>query len=475
MCGIIGISGKSDAVNAGINALLTIHGRGDQGSGIAGPVDGKIITIKGKGEITNIKTEAMQALGKCTAVLAHCRYGTAGKNLIENVQPFVSDSEQLAIAHNGQIVGSDEFRSDLEKQGVIFQSTSDSEVVLKLFERAKGDNVITKVLAVLNSLDRAYALAILWNGYLIGACDRHGYHPLTLGHFAHDGGGHIIASEDVAFGPVGAVTIRDVKPGQVVIVSPEQDVSSYRLDNIPKESKRCSFNLPYTARPDSRIWGRSVSKVRKRLGVAAFEEMRHSGILPVIDVISPVLDSGRTATLAFANAYTKHRIMEIIRHGGLQALERIDLDSLFPHDYGINRAHHRRNFQLDDQNMRDFFIMLKHGVDRAVVNGKRVLIGDDTVVRSTTARRIIVALRQFGATEVHWVSFAPPILASCPYGGTETRDESLLIAAHHTTDEIADIIGADSLYYLSLERYQSIIDDGPGYCFACMLGHNNSQ
>ena len=468
MCGIVGVTGKKDAVNIGINALLPIHGRGDQGAGIAGLVNGEIVTVKGKGEITNIKSEAIKTLADSQMILAHCRYGTAGGNLLQNVHPFVSRDKRLALAHNGQIIGADEIRATLEAQGVDFESTSDSEVVLRLLERAEGDGMVTKILAVLNKLDRAYALGILWDGYLVGACDRHGYHPLTLGRFTQDGGGHIIASEDASFGPVGASPVRDIKPGQVVIISPDQRVITYRLDDIPESGQRCSFNPTYTARPDSRIWGRSVSKVRKRLGHATFEEMRDAGVLPVVDVISPVLDSGRTATLAFANAYTRHHMLEIIRQGGIKALEQIDLDSLFPHDYAINRSHHsRRNFQLDDQDLRDYLIMLKHGVDRAVVTGKRILIGDDTIVRSTTSQHIVTALRQLGATEIHYVVFAPPILRSCPYGGTETRDQALLIAAHHNTEEIADAIGADSLYYLSEERYRSIIDDGPGYCFTC--------
>ncbi|MDX9893052.1 MAG: hypothetical protein RB292_01390 [Patescibacteria group bacterium] len=471
MCGIVGVIGRPGAAKTVLDGLSTIQGRGSQAAGLAGIVESEVKVVKVEGPAGRIRKRiADTGLETATLALGHVRYGTSGGSLLANAHPFASKYEQLALAHNGQIYGAEARREILKAEKDDFEATSDSEVVLKMLERTDGEGIIDRLLKVLNQLDRAYAFGIIWNGHLIGACDPLGMHPLSLGYFENDGGGYILASEDVAIRSVGAKPIKTIDAGQVVVITPTGDVQTFRLENIPSSTRHCDFNLDYTANPASCLWGRSVTKVRIALGLAVFQEMLEQEVLPTVDVISPIPDSGRSATLAFANAYARNRMLEMLRQDGIDAFSQMDLGNLFPFNFAVNRSHDfeaaRRNFQLATQDERELAIILKHGIDPAVVAGKRILLGDDSIVRATTAIAIVKKLRQEGALAVHLVSFAPPIVKSCTCGGTETKDENLLVAVNHSPEEIRQIIGVDSLHYLSLRKYREVI--GSGYCMGCM-------
>ena len=470
MCGIFTVTGIDNAARIAINGLKALQGRGHQSAGGGVFLNGRIRVCKEKGAIENLERKFAKKPIPGRIASFHTRYATAGANLLKNTHPFVSKDRRIAVVHNGEIVNADNLRSELMRQGVKFESTSDSEVILRLLENSPGKGIIQRVMSVLNRLERAFALVIIWDGYMIGAVDCKATHPLWLGRIEINGDvGHCFASEDSAIMSIEGTPIKEVQPGRVIVISPNQDRQTFWLKGERKKTCSCSFNLVYTARPDTCIWGRSVSKAREALGHETFQEMTQAGILPYIDVIVPVLDSGRTATLAFAKQYALWRIRDLIKREGPEILEQADLDFLMPYNHGINRAHSTRSFQIDTQEMRAAFQLLKHGIDPSIIRGKRVLVGDDSIVRATTSQRIISNLRKYGATEVHFVSFSPSVIAPCPYGGTETKDQSLLTARGRTVEKVCEIINADSLYYLSLAGFRKVLSMyGRGYCVGCM-------
>ncbi len=470
MCGIFVVTGIDDAARVALNGLKAIQGRGHQSAGGGVFLKGRIRVCKEKGPIENLEHKFARKPISGRVAAFHTRYATEGANLLKNTHPFVSKNRRIAVVHNGEIVGADKLRQELERQGVEFDSTSDSEVILRMLEHSRGKGIVERTLSVLNRLERAFSLVIIWDGYTIGAVDCKATHPLWLGRIEKNGEvGHCFASEDSAIMSIDGTPIKEVQPGRVIVISPKQDRQTFWLKGDRKKTHSCSFNIVYTARPDSTIWGRSVSKARESLGHETFQEMRDGGILPYIDVIIPVLDSGRTATLAFGKAYAMWRIIDLLEREGLEALRQADLDFLMPYNHGINRAHSTRSFQIDSQEMRHALQLLKHGIDPPIVRGKRVLVGDDSIVRATTSRKIIARLRKYGATEVHFVSFSPPVISSCPFGGTETKEISLLTARDRTNEEIRKFIEADSLYYLSLPGFRKVLGMfGCGYCDGCM-------
>lgn len=477
MCSIVGVTGmppdNNEALNLSLTASSILQGRGAQSAGIAWlKPSGRIEIAKARGKV-DLLTKQLDESDLDTrgsAAISHTRYGTEGPDTLQNAQPLLSRNRQIVLAHNGEIIGADKIRTRLKRQGVKFKTTSDSEVVLKLLERSKGESMIAKITDVLNSLPGAYALVILWKGYLIGAVDPHSFHPLTLGVFQN--GGHIFASEDTAIKAIGGRVVEDLDPGQVIVITPEQDVRRYTLRRARQNNistARCAFNHVYTCLPTSSPWGIPVSRVRKALGAHTFDEMVHLGLVPPVDAVVPMLDSGRNSTISFANKMNHWRMMQLLREGGPEALEHVDLDYLYTYSPGINRAHNAgRNFMLSTQGERDLAIGLKHLLDTYLVKNKRVLVGDDSLVRGTTARKVTTLLRQHGAVEVHWVIFSPRIIASCPYGGVETKDKDLLVATSKSIEEVKQDINADSLYHISLKGFKKVMARfGSGFCMAC--------
>lgn len=469
MCGVAGITGHTNAVDHCITALLAIQGRGAQASGMAAPGAAKRLrVVKALGPVTNLKQLAFARLNGAEQVIGHIRYATAESSGVKSAHPFVSRNRLGALAHNGEITDANRIRQQLIEANVKLDSACDSELVMRLIETNASPTPIGRVLSVLNGIDQAYSIVMLYEGLLIGACDRHATHPLALGRF-HANGGHILASENSAITTVGAISIRDIAPGEVIVISPNQAISSYQLEGTARLS-HCSLNLAYTARPDSTLWGLSVSQKRKEMGYRAFRQMVNQNCLPEVDIIAPVLDSGRNATLAFAKAYDHRRSVALIERDGLEAFRQTNPQELYTLDYAIYRAHYGRNFQLSTEEERALHILLKHGIDENVVAGKRILIGDDTIVRSTTIRHIISVLRKFGSTEVHVVAFAPPIFEPCPYGGCETKKKVKLIA-NQGVDQVAERIGANSVFYLPLNDYQDIL--GSDFCYYCHQRQNS--
>lgn len=470
MCGIVGITGHSEAAFSAIRSASALQGRGSQSAGVCWWNGEKLNREVEKGLVRNLMAKVTDKPTGSSQALAHTRYGTVGKNTLDSAQPFCSKDGRLALVHNGEIVEAEKFRQELEAQGVKFSSSSDSEVVLKMLEYSQGASRITRIMSVLERINGAYALVILWDGELIGAVDKLSMHPLCLGAF--EDGGHIFASEDTAIRAVGGRPIEDIKPGQVVVITPNQNVMKYSIGGHDLQGRRtahCAFNFVYTAVPGSKMWDASVSEVRKALGRRTFDELNELGRLPSIDVVVPMLDSGRTATLAFAKELGHHRMMTLLAEGGPEALRTVDSNYLEPFDFGINRAHDAdRNFQLDSQFNRDREVGFKHFGDPGVVKNRRVLVGDDSLVRGTTAKKVVDMLKTLGALEVHYVIFSPPVKASCRWGGVETKDESLLPAAHLSVDEICKQIGADSVNFISFESFHEVLMSfGSGFCLAC--------
>lgn len=475
MCGIVGVTGEQEAPFFGIRSLSTLQGRGSQSAGVCWIQDGKIQRLVEHGLIRNLMAAFGDQETNSLQALAHTRYGTVGKNTLESAQPFCSEDGRIAIVHNGEIVEAEKFRKELKDSGVVFSSPSDSEVILRMLEHSEGDSRVARLMSVLEKVKGAYALLILWEGELIAATDQMGMHPLCLGAF--EGGGHIFASEDSAIRAVGARPIEDVKPGQVIVITPRQNVMRYWINGQDRNGRRtahCAFNLVYTGLPSSKIWGANVSEVRAALGRKTFEELLNSEKIPAIDIVTPMLDSGRTATLEFAKMLSHHRMMRLLNRGGVESLRTVDPGFLYPYNYGVNRAHDAdRNFQLDTQSNREREVGFKHFGDPLVVKNKRVLIGDDSLVRGTTAKKVVNMLKDLGALEVHFVIFAPPVKASCYWGGVETKDQSKLPAAHKSVQEIGEEIGADSLSFISLEGFHEIMMSfGSGFCTACWGGED---
>lgn len=475
MCSIVGITGEETAVPLGIISLLTMEGRGSDWGGIASTENGEIQRYVKQGPARKLASKYGQEKNppKGSFMIGHTRYATEGRQGKSNAQPLVSKDKKLAIAHNGEIVEADKLRKELKGQGVKFKSSSDSEVVLRMLENAKGESIVDKVLSVLEKISGTYALVILWNEHLIGACDSKAFHPLCLGAFKD--GGHVFASEDTAIRTIGARPIQDVKPGQVIMVTPDKDVKTYWLSNSKRNTSRtahCAMNFVYTGLPTSSLWGVNVNEIREAFGQWCFQEMLERGALPHVDIVTPILDSGAIATLKFAKALGHWRTMELVRKGGLSELEAVDDDYLDPFKFGIFRAREAgRNFQLPTQDDRDVEIELKHFVNSGVVKNKRVLVGDDSKVRGTTARRISRMLRELGALEVHFVIFSPSVLDSCFYGGVSTKAKHLLPATTMSHEEMTKNIEADSLYFISPEGFTAVLDRfTAGCCTACWGG-----
>lgn len=477
MCGITGVIGVENACHVIVKAQTPLQGRGLEAASIGAIVNDKPVIVRVEGSIDNLKPMISAMTINACAAVGHNRYGTSGGSNLENAHPFDPNPEMkpsLLLVHNGEILGADKHRAALEKEGIDFQGTSDTEVLLRIMEnKTDGDSVIDRVIACLKNFHAAYSLVILWDGYLIGACDPYGFHPLSLGKF--ENGGYIFASEDPSFHVVGARKDKSLKPGQVIVISPSLDKTEFSLNGKPvRTTGHCSFNFVYTANPDGKLWNRSVSTVREKLGSKTYYEHAAAGI-PEIDVIVPVLDSGRDATRAYAFEYYKENMARLVEDGLTgDAIRRMDINSFCNFSFGINRSRNaRRSFILPDQTARDDEITLKHLGDTAIIKGKRVIIGDDSSVRGSTARKLSKMVRGFGATEIHFVIFSPEVVFSCPFGGNETKDPNSLIAVKIPDIQLrCEEIEADSLFHISLPGFAEVLNFNDNHCMFCFGGES---
>ncbi|HZF09536.1 MAG TPA: amidophosphoribosyltransferase [Thermoanaerobaculia bacterium] len=440
MCGIFAIDGCDDAANLTYLGLYALQHRGQESAGIV-CWDGEHLRVeRGMGQVSDVFREKVIGRLPGTRALGHTRYSTAGTSVIANAQPIVVKTSlgPLGIVHNGNLTNAVEIRQRLESEGSIFQTTSDTEVILHLMARNSRRDVVESFMLALEQVRGAYSLLLITDQCLIAARDPYGFRPLALGDLD---GAPCFASESCAFDLLSARQVRELDPGEVV-VSRGGRVESYHLPDLPPEPARCIFEHVYFARPDSQVFGDSVSQVRLKMGARLAREAPAAA-----DIVVPVPDSGLFAALGYS------------RESGL------------PLEFGLIRNHYvGRTFIQPKQSIRNFGVKVKLNPVRELIAGKRVVLVDDSIVRGTTSQKIVRMVQDAGAAEVHVRISAPPTRHSCHYG-IDTPTESELIASAHDVEEIRRFIGADSLAYLSVDGLLSSVS-GPkdSYCTACWTG-----
>ena len=446
-CGVFGVFSPqtSDVASTAYYGLFALQHRGQESCGIVVNDDGIFQSYKDTGLVNDVFTPQILAkLGEGNMAVGHVRYGTTGGNDRSNAQPIVVNhiKGRMALAHNGNIVNCEQLRRELELEGSIFSTTSDTEVISYIItkERLKAPSIEQAVNQAMRRVKGAYSLVILSPSKLIAVRDAHGFRPLCYGKTAD--GRYVVASESCALDAVSAQFVRDIRPGEILVF--DQDGVRSITDHCGKtDGSLCVFEYIYFARPDSVIDGCSVHNARMRAG--AFLALEH----PVqADVVIGVPDSGLDAAVGYA------------KQAGI------------PYEIGfIKNKYIGRTFIQPGQKSREDKVKIKLNPIADVVRGKRVVMIDDSIVRGTTSARIVKLLREEGAKEIHMRVSAPPFLNPCYYG-TDIDSRENLIAAKHTVDEIAQIIGVDSLGYLSVENVKQIAKGlhGAGYCTACFNG-----
>lgn len=454
-CGVIGLWKVPDAAAVTALGLHALQHRGQEATGIVSYDGARFHSHKGMGLVGDTYGDA-KVIASLPGVIAigHNRYATTGDTVLRNVQPLYADFEfgGFSVAHNGNLTNAHVLRRALVRRGCLFQSTTDSEVFIHLIAISLYSTVVDRLIDALKQVVGAYSLVALSNEALMGVRDPLGVRPLILGriHLA-DGapesamGGWVLASETCALDIMGAEFIRDVEPGEIVIIN---DQGVHSVKPFGKKAERfCVFEYIYFARPDSIMEGTPVYEARKRIGASL---ARESGV--AADVVVPVPDSGVPAAMGYA------------AQAGL------------PFELGIIRNHYvGRTFIEPTETIRHLGVKLKHSANRAVLAGKRVVLVDDSIVRGTTSRKIVEMVRQAGAKEVHMRISSPPTTHSCFYG-IDTPERGKLLAARHTVDEMAGLIGADSLAFVSIDGLYGALGRGgrngerPQYCDACFTG-----
>ena len=437
-CGVFGIHAHPEAANLTYLGLYALQHRGQESAGIA-CADGKTVYVeKAMGLVADVFTEArLRRLPGQTAI-GHVRYSTTGSSQLKNAQPFFAGTHRgsLALAHNGNLVNAMKLQAELEGQGSVFSSTSDTEVILHLVARSQAETLIDAAAEALSQLQGAYSLVLMNERQLLGVRDPRGFRPLSLGRLKES---YVLASESCAFDLIGATFVRDVDPGEFLLID-DSGVHSYFPLPVATPTM-CIFEHVYFSRPDSLVYGQSVSRVRKELGRHLAQEAPADA-----DIVIPVPDSGIYAALGYAQ------------------------EANLPYEVGMVRNHYvGRTFIEPQGSIRHFGVKIKLNAVREVLEGKRVVVVDDSIVRGTTSRKIVFMLRSAGAREVHMRISSPPTVWPCYYGiDTPTRRE--LIASSHTVEEIRRYIGADSLVYLDMKGLLAAVGKDNGYCAACWTG-----
>lgn len=437
-CGIFGIFGHPEAANLTYLGLYALQHRGQESAGIAAS-DGRGIHLeKAMGLVADVFSEARLRRLKGDIAIGHVRYSTAGGSQLKNAQPILASylHGTIGLAHNGNLVNAQRIRRELEAEGSIFSSTTDSEVIVHLIARSKSGRLWEGAAEALAQIQGAYSLVIMNEKELLGIRDPHGFRPLSLGRLKD---AWVLASESCAFDLIEAEFVRDLEPGEFLHIDRHGIHTYYPL--LPAPRTQCIFEHIYFARPDSLLYGQQVASVRKALGSQLAREQ------PVdADLVIPVPDSGIYAALGFSQ------------------------ESGLPFEHGLIRNHYvGRTFIEPEQSIRHFGVKVKLNAVREVLEGKRVVIVDDSIVRGTTSRKIVSMVRGAGAREVHVRISSPPTISPCYYGiDTPTRRE--LIASSHSIEEIRRYIRADSLGYLSLEGMLRAVGKEGGVCLACFTG-----
>jgi amidophosphoribosyltransferase len=439
-CGLFGVFGHPDAAHLAYMGLYALQHRGQESAGIAAADGTRIRLDKGMGLVNDVFTEVRLAALAGDRAIGHVRYSTSGETVAANAQPYLIECHRgpIAVGHNGNLVNAAILRQELEAAGSIFQSTSDTEVILHLYARSHRERVEDAIAASLYKVMGAFSLLFLTPEALVAARDPWGFRPLVLGRL---GEATVIASETCALDLIDAEYVRDVEPGEVLIV----DAAGLRSFKPfpPEPTAHCVFEHVYFARPDSLVFGRTVLESRLKLGRQLAREAPADA-----DIVCPVPDSGMGAALGFS------------QQSGL------------PFEWGLIRNHYvGRTFIQPRQGQRTAGVKIKLNPVRQVIEGRRVVLIDDSIVRGTTSQKIVRMVREAGAREVHLRISSPPTTGPCYYG-IDTPLKSELIAASHQVEEIRRFVEADSLAYLSHEGLLAAADDTPGrrHCTACFSG-----
>jgi amidophosphoribosyltransferase len=439
-CGVVGVFGHPEAANLAYLGLYSLQHRGQESAGIVSSHEGKMLLEIGMGKVADVfHDDSLQRL-KGNMALGHNRYSTSGDSAVHNAQPcLINYSEgSLALAHNGNLVNADSIRKELVSTGAIFQSTNDSEVIVHLMAQAKEESFADRAAAALKQVKGAYSLLLMTEDEIIAARDPHGFRPLCLGKLD---GAYIVASESCVFDLIEGEFIREIEPGELLLINKDGLTSFFPFQKTP--TKQCVFEHIYFSRPDSFLFNQSVYESRKAMGRALAQEFPAD-----VDLIVPVPDSGVISALGFAE------------------------ESGVPFDMGLIRNHYvGRTFIEPQSQIRHFGVKVKLNAVRPVIEGKRVAIIDDSIVRGTTSRKIVKMIREAGAKEVHIRISSPPILYSCFYGiDTPTRNE--LIASTHDLEGIRNFLEADSVQFISIEKLLSVFKDHrDNFCTACFDGN----
>lgn len=444
-CGIFALYGHPEASNLVYLGLYALQHRGQESAGIAVSDGRKIHSVRKMGHVAEIFTPDVLNQLPGELAIGHTRYSTAGDTSLRNAQPLsvACSKGQVAVAHNGNLTNAIELRRDLEEDGSIFQSTSDTEVVLHLVARSRERTLAGALRDALLQIEGAFSLVFLAQDHIIIARDPHGFRPLAMGRLDLPDGksATVFASETCAFDLIGATYTGDVEPGEMVIVGP--DGTTREFYTRPETPAHCSFEHVYFSRPDSIVFGKPVAESRERMGrLLALEH-------PVdADVIVPVPDSGVAAAIGYAS------------------------ESGIPYRQALIRNHYvGRTFIEPSQAIRDFGVKLKLNPVRHLLEGKRVVLVDDSIVRGTTSRKIVRMVRSAGAREVHLRISCPPTISPCYYG-VDTPSVDELIAANNNLEQIREFVEADSIAYLSLDNLrESIHDASQHFCYSCYTGH----
>jgi len=440
-CGVFGVYSNDLDFNAATVTYLGLYAlqhRGQESAGIVVSDGQHIATHKDMGLVSNVFNKDILEQLKGRIGIGHVRYSTTGSSFISNAQPLVASCSKgvIALAHNGNLVNTEELRSRLENTGSVFQSTTDTEVIINLIAKFSQETLENAILKAGEALCGSYSLVMMTKDTLLGIRDPYGFHPLCLGKLAN---AYILASESCAFSSMGAKFIRDINPGEMIVIN-HDGIKTYQLPK-PERQALCVFEYIYFARPDSIIDGLCVHHARKAMGRELAGQFAGEA-----DVVIPVPDTGLSTAIGFAEA------------------------SGIPYDIGlIKNTYVGRTFIQPHQTLRDLGVRIKLNPVEEVLKGKRVVIIDDTIVRGTTSGKIIGLLREAGAREVHMCISAPPITHPCYYGiDTSVRKE--LIASAHSVEEIRNYIGADTLTYLNLDGLLRAVLPKKELCVACFNG-----
>ncbi len=439
-CGIFGILDDPDAARLCYLGLHALQHRGQEAAGMVTRREGTLQAHRGEGLVQEVFDESSLRSLEGDSAIGHVRYATTGGSNLRNVQPFLVRTKegQVAIAHNGTLTNADALRVELEERGSIFGSTSDTEVILHLLAASDQKTFINRLVDALRRVEGAYCLLLLTARRMVAVRDPFGFRPLVLG---RRGNGWIVASETAAIEFAQGQVIREIEPGEMVIIE-EDRVESIRP--FPRQPRRaCIFEYVYFARPDTTLFGREVYPARVRMGEILAREFPARA-----DVVIPVPDSGTPAALGFA------------RQSGL------------PFQMGLLRSHYvGRTFIEPSQRIRDFGVRLKLQPVKSVVSGRRVVVVDDSIVRGTTSQKIVRMLRQAGAAEVHFRISSPPMTGPCYYG-IDTPDREHLVAHRMDVARTRAFLDCDSLAYLSIEALREAVqEDGTKMCDACFTGN----